>query len=120
MYFKFILDLPQVLQTPVQTMQSSNTFPPVGNVAETFVNLRYAISCYKCGHSQSRYKIVGKLRGNLCSIFLAPTKIGVNDTCLLHVLLLHAYKQGALMTDSFRARCSNDRQFHFKEEKVNL
>ena len=92
MYFKFILDLPQVLQTPVQTMQSSNTFPPVGNVAEPFVNLRYAISCYKCGHSQSRYKIVGKLRGNLCSIFLAPTKIGVNDTCLLDVLLLHDQK----------------------------
>ena len=52
--------------------------------------------------------------------FPFQSKFHVNDTCLLHVLLLHAYKQGALMTDSFRARCSNDRQFHFKEEKVNL
>ena len=36
-----VLDLPQVLQTPVPTMQSLNTPPFVqGNVAEPFVNLR--------------------------------------------------------------------------------
>ena len=36
-------DLPQVLQTPVQTLQFSNSFPPVGNVAEPFVNLRTTV-----------------------------------------------------------------------------